>query len=240
MRIETHSLLDGAKRAEGIAVVIDVFRAFSTACYAADRGASRIIPVAELERARALKVSNPQYLLVGERRGVPPPDFDYGNSPTQIKEANLERRTVVHTTSAGTKGLVAAENSAAEEVITGSFVNAAAVIKYLKRKKASTVSLIPMGEGGKSPAKEDQLCAQYIERGLREERVPGQEEIKSALKGAGNRFFDPSTDPAQPESDFHLCLEVNKFDFSLRAREREGKIVLNRFELSGGTTPSTE
>jgi 2-phosphosulfolactate phosphatase len=67
MNIKILQLLDGAKVAEGITVIIDVFRAFSTACYAVEKGIEKIYPVGNIEMAYELKKANPDYILVGER-----------------------------------------------------------------------------------------------------------------------------------------------------------------------------
>ncbi|MFW6029990.1 MAG: 2-phosphosulfolactate phosphatase, partial [Halanaerobiales bacterium] len=82
MKYKILHLIDGAKEARGLAVVIDVFRAFSTAVYLFANGAERIIPVATLETAHYLKSRNPGWILLGERRGKKIEGFDYGNSPS--------------------------------------------------------------------------------------------------------------------------------------------------------------
>src|ERR1041384_6487302 len=95
----------GAQAASGIAVVIDVFRAFSLAAYAFAAGARSIIPVAAVEQALQLKQQHSSYLLVGERHGRPLPGFDHGNSPTELQAVALTGRTLIHTTHSGTQGL---------------------------------------------------------------------------------------------------------------------------------------
>nr|MBD3622499.1 2-phosphosulfolactate phosphatase [Sunxiuqinia sp.] len=62
MDIKIFQLLDGAKQAEGLTVIIDVFRAFSVACYAFDGGVSRIYPVGQIDLAYQIKLQNPEYL----------------------------------------------------------------------------------------------------------------------------------------------------------------------------------
>ena len=92
MDISNLNLLAGAKEARGIAVIIDVFRAFSTACCVMANGAQQIVPVGDIEIARQLKDTNPDHILMGERGGQKPPDFDYGNSPAEIKEVDFGSR----------------------------------------------------------------------------------------------------------------------------------------------------
>src|SRR6476620_9887363 len=101
MQIEVMDFVEGARKARGVAVVIEVFRAFSVACYAYARGAKRLIPVAEVEKALSLRREHPEYLTIGERGGKKVEGFDYGNSPTEISQADVRGRTIVQTTSAG-------------------------------------------------------------------------------------------------------------------------------------------
>ena len=60
MKVEILYLTDGAKQARGLTVVIDVFRAFSTACYTFGNGAKKIIPLGNIDTAYTLKKENPE------------------------------------------------------------------------------------------------------------------------------------------------------------------------------------
>ena len=102
MRVTTKSCVEGALKAEGLAVIIDVFRASNTIIACLARGAEVIIPVRGLDEAYDLKRENPQYLLFGERGGLPPEGFDYGNSPAQASRLQLSGKRIIFTTSAGT------------------------------------------------------------------------------------------------------------------------------------------
>ncbi len=221
MEINILQLLDGAKAASGLTVIIDVFRAFSTACYAFDCGVVKIIPVGDIEIALALKEQNPGYLLVGERNEQKPPGFDFGNSPSQLKTDKLSGKTVVHTTSSGTQGIANANN--ADEIITGSFVNAAAIVKYIRQKMPKTVSLVCMGYACQYPTDEDTLCAEFIKNEL--ERKPNNfNKMAEVIKaGSGARFFDPEKQSWSPKTDFGLCLDLNRFDFILKV-ENDGEL----------------
>ena len=128
MEIRILELIEGAKKAEGLTVIIDVFRAFSLECYLYARGASAVFPAGSVEEARHMKQVHPEYLLIGERWGRRCEGFDYGNSPSQTRDADLSGKKIVHTTSAGTQGIVNAVH--AEEILTGSLVNARAVADY--------------------------------------------------------------------------------------------------------------
>lgn len=217
MEIRILEFLDGAKDATGLAVVIDVFRAFSVGCYVMSNGAKEIIAVSEVDAAFRLKKRNPGYILMGERNERKVEGFDYGNSPTHVEHVDFSGKTVVQTTSAGTRGLILA--TAAEEVITGSLVNADAVAGYIQKKKPSMVSLVAMGYAGKTPAEEDRFCAEYIKAKIFDQEIDFLNVIKKLKAGSGKRFFDPKNSNFSPPNDFYLCTQMGIFDFILRAEE---------------------
>ncbi len=207
---------EGAAAARGLAVVIDVFRAFSTACYAFDRGAEKIVATGSIDYAVDYRRRHPDAILIGERHAKKLEGFDYGNSPSEILDADFSARTVVQTTHAGTTALAAATR--ADDVITGSFVNAGAIIDYIRRNSPGTVSLVCAGFEGQREAAEDTLCAEYI-KGVLSGAPPTLDHISAQLMDApsARRFFDPD-DPASPEIDFHLCLKLDRFDFVVHRR----------------------
>ena len=141
MNIQTLHLIQGAGQAQGLTVIIDVFRAFSLECYLYDMGAAAILPVGDLDVARRLKAEHPDYVLIGERGGKKCEGFDFGNSPSTVDPARIAGKTIVHTTSAGTQGVQNAVR--AQKILTGSLVNARAVARYiLAENPAQVLSLI--------------------------------------------------------------------------------------------------
>lgn len=84
MNIEIYHLIEGAKRADGLAVIIDVFRAFSMECWLYALGAGEIRPVGSIENTFAWKEKDPDCILVGERQGRKIDGCDLGNSPSSI------------------------------------------------------------------------------------------------------------------------------------------------------------
>jgi len=229
MKIEILQLLDGAKNAQGLTVIIDVFRAFSTACYAFGNGVQRIYPVGDIQIAYQLKEQNPNYLLVGERNEQKPEGFDFGNSPSQLLTANLEGRTMVHTTSSGTQGIANAIK--ADEIITGSFVNAQAIINYIRYKNPEIVSLVCMGYSCQYPTDEDTLLAIYIKNELDAVQNDFYAMVEQIRKGDGARFFAPEKQEWAPAADFDLCLSLNRFDFVLKVEQQNGVNYLNRIDV---------
>ena len=231
MEVNILELVEGARRARGLTVVIDVFRAFTLECYLFAQGAERIYPTGSLEEALALKREHPDYLAFGERGGAQVAGFDYGNSPSQVAGLDLTGVTCIHTTSAGTQGVVGA--TGADEVVTTSLVNARAVARYIEARDPREVSIVAMGNAGVSSAAEDVLCARYIKSLLEGDPIDVGSEAAALATGAGAKFFDPAR-PEFPEADFPLCVDCDRFDFVVRVgADAGGRLVNTRFDLRG-------
>ena len=218
MDIKILHLLEGADQAKGLAVVIDVFRAFSLECYLFSRGVQKIYAVGREETAWELKREHPEYLMVGERGGVILPGFDYGNSPSQTEHADFLDKILIHTTSAGTQGLVHTCAAGAGEILTGSLVNASAIASYIKNRNPECVSLVCMGNSGIALAPEDELCARYIRSLLIGEPLEMGPEILSLVNEPSvAKFFDTRWKEVFPVKDLIMCLEYDRFPFVLKA-----------------------
>jgi len=118
--------------AHSIAVVIDVLRCTTTMVHALAAGCTLIRPCAEVEEARELanQMRAGRVLLAGERGGCPLPGFDLGNSPAEYTAKVCKGRTLVMTTTNGTRALVRAAE--AERVLLAGFVNFSAVCEQLR------------------------------------------------------------------------------------------------------------
>lgn len=229
MKIQILQLLRGATEARGLTVIIDVFRAFSTACYAFQQGAQKIFPVGDINIAYEMKKKNPEFILMGERNEQKPEGFDFGNSPTHLIQTKLQGKTIVHTTSSGTQGIANAKQ--ADKIITGSFVNAGAIVRYIQKMKPETVSLVCMGYACEYPTDEDTLCAEFIKNEL--ERMPNNFEkmVETIRKGTGSRFFDAEKQDWSPQPDFDLCLALNRFNFVLKVENNGTQNYLRKIEI---------
>ena len=228
--VRTLRLIEGAREARGLCVIIDVFRALSLEYYLYDRGAALVRPVGSVEDTIALHRKLPGSVLIGERGGAKIEGFDYGNSPSAVPEEAVKGRIVLHTTSAGTQGIVNAVH--ADEIITGSLVNAKAIAAYIAKKQPDEVSLVCMGKAGVTPAQEDELCAAYIESLLRGRPMADLASRAAALQTAGGaHFFDPACQHIYPEADFHLCTRHDVFPFVLRVEQDEPGWFSRRINL---------
>ena len=207
-------MVEGAREATGVAVIIDVFRAFTVEAYLMNNGADRVIPVGDMQIAYDYKKENRDVILVGERHGKILPGFDYGNSPSQLEHEFFDGKTIVHTTSAGTQGIANAIN--ADVILTGSLVNAKAIVDYIKKNNYQDVSLVCMGLEAISQTEEDNLCAYYIKSLLEDNPIEVADEIEKLKVTSGAKFFDKEQQDVFPEKDFYLSTEVNKFNFVLK------------------------
>lgn len=226
MKIEIIKSLEDAHQASDLAVVIDVFRAFSVEAYVFANGAAKIIPVLTLEEAYDLKKKNPEYILIGERGGLKPEGFDYGNSPTEVLSVDFSGKTIIHTTSNGTKGLANTIN--AKTVLVGSFVIASSIAKYINQNNFQDVSLISTSHHTEIN-NEDMLCAQYIQA-LLEGTSVDEKEIKVNLKNVPAHSF-LLDEAGVPSTDIDLCLEFNKFDFVIKKATDSGHVCLVKESL---------
>ncbi|MDO5133190.1 MAG: 2-phosphosulfolactate phosphatase [Eubacteriales bacterium] len=293
MNIRILKTIEGAKEAEGLTVIIDVFRAFSLECYLFAAGARRIYPVGDPEEARALASAHTDCILVGEEGDVKSPGCSYGDSPWQTGAGEVAGRhydgrpdvftadnilaglavgpegpfiprrhkgfdgtpgcaavpglfsekDFIHLTGTGSSGILEAEAAGADEIIGASLVNAEAVAKYILARNPRSVSLVAMGKDGLENAKEDSLCAKYIESLLTGSAIMGEDALPrifrtkifssdqiqliadALLTDGGEAFFnpDPEWQEVYPREDFFLSTACDLFDFVIRiSRDEKG------------------
>ena len=153
------STLIDAKRQTDVIVVLDVFRASNTIIELLARGAARVVPVRDEDAARRLKEGHPDWLLLGERRGVRLDGFDGDNSPSGLPD-DLGGKVVILSTSNGTRIIDACRP--AHEVLIGSFANANAVIATLRASGCENPSFWAVGLIDGKLSEEDMLAARYL------------------------------------------------------------------------------
>jgi 2-phosphosulfolactate phosphatase len=224
VEIRLASLGKGAAAAGGTVVVIDVFRAFTTAAIALQRGARQIVMVDSLERASELRARGLADYCAGERGGAKPPGFDFGNSPAEIARADLAGKVLAQTTTNGTAGINLA--SAAEAIYAGAFVTAEATVAAIRRRAASLVTLVAIGrQGGRVRADEDELCALYLRARL-EGREPDRDAIRALVLS-----MPPPPDPALVAAgaydpyDRAIAAEIDRVPFALALRRDQGLLI---------------
>jgi 2-phosphosulfolactate phosphatase len=163
-----------------VVVVIDVVRASTTIVTALAHGAAAVVPVRTPDEARArARAAADGAILGGERGGAAPSGFECGNSPREYATPRVVGRTIVFTTTNGTRALLAAAGAAA--VAVGGFVNARAVVDWIDRRGGEVV-LGCSGETGRF-CLEDAACAGLLVERLAE-RHPAVELSDSARAAA--------------------------------------------------------
>ncbi|MCC6354566.1 MAG: 2-phosphosulfolactate phosphatase [Verrucomicrobiae bacterium] len=169
--------LADADLSRSLCVAIDVLRATSTMTVALAHGAAAIIPAAELDEARAVHASRPGALLCGERHGLPPEGFDLGNSPREFTRERVAGRTIVHTTTNGTRAVRACAR--AHETLLGCFLNIAAVADRIRARAHEVETLVLACAGTfEDFSMEDALFA-----GALVERLDGWHPVRSLWAG---------------------------------------------------------
>lgn len=226
MEIRIESLLEGARRAEGTVVIIDVFRAFTTAAVALARGATRIILTAEPEEALALRGGGAGDLCMGEVGGMRPAGFDLGNSPFELSTANVAGKSLIQSTRAGTVGVCAVPPGAG--LYAASFAVAAATAHAILAERPALVTIVAMGNHGRSRSDEDELCALYL-RNLLLGRQPDRAAVRAlVLAGADADRFSNAELPHFHPGDLELATAIDAFDFAIRVRHEDGLPVARK------------
>ena len=225
MNVRVTRFLEGARGATGHAVIVDVFRAFTTAAFCVAAGAREIVLVSDHEHALALKRDDPSLFLTGEIGGRPIEGFDVGNSPSAIERLDLTGRRVVQRTSAGTQGVTAATR--ARGIVLGSFVIAEATVRYVPRG-AEDVTVVAMGHGASEIADEDEACARYIAA-----RINGTPTDVAAIVASLWQDEDPNWPEWFPRRDAELACQIDRFDFALPVTREDGLLVARPVRSEG-------
>ncbi|HEY5312100.1 MAG TPA: 2-phosphosulfolactate phosphatase, partial [Pirellulales bacterium] len=144
-------------------VVMDVLRATTTLAYALAAGAAKVIACLEVDEARriAASLADERPLLGGERGGLRIEGFDLGNSPSEYTPEAVSGRTLVFTTTNGTRAMLHCRQ--ARRVLLGSMVNRQAVVRALADEEK--VDLVCAGTRGQI-TREDALCAGALVAGV--------------------------------------------------------------------------
>ena len=164
-----------------LVLVVDVIRAATSICAALEAGARRVLPavtVAEArEEAARRRAADEDPWLCGERGGEPPDDFDRGNSPLDYRNADVAGRTLVYTTTNGTRA-VRRFSGVAGEIRVVCFANLTAAVALAAERDDGPL-VVCAGRGGR-PGVDDALCAGHLVREWARARWPAGGEALSA------------------------------------------------------------
>lgn len=206
-----------------VVVVIDVLRATSTIVEALVNGARAVVPVADVDDAvsRAERIGRDSVLLCGERGGEPIPGFHLGNSPLEFTRERVEGRSLIMTTTNGTRALLATGGSSA--CFIGALLNARAVAQRLVERGEDVVLLCAGGAG--VFALDDAMCAGRIARYVRElgAELSGNDGLAAAL--ALSRDAPTARSLAKTEGGRRLEAIGRHEDIAFCARENRYDVV---------------
>jgi len=210
-----------------VCVVIDVLRATSVMLTGLSNGAKGFVPAGEISEALALRAQFPGALLAGERDGLRITaaqtggvEFDLGNSPRESVPERVRDRTIISTTTNGTRALRAC--ASARTVAVASFLNLTATAAWLNQGSPERVALVCAGTADFA-ALEDILCAGALcdvlsARTLEDSAIIAREayrKVQANLSAAVASSRNGRRLLANPElqADVELCLRRDTCDF---------------------------
>jgi len=242
MKVERRSLLGGAANASGIAVVIDVLRAFTCSALMFRYGVRDLALVRTSEEALAFRDADSDYLVAGEVKGRKVDGFDVGNSPADIVakgESFFSGRRVAVRSSAGTQGVLAAA-SCARQIVLGSYLTAAATAAYLRdaarvdalvHGEDVIVTLVAMGFEGVRPSIEDERCADYLEHLLIGTPYDHLRAVCDCMRDADIAASLRGEHDYRPREDIILALQRDALDFVMIGRLEAGHVRVTRRDV---------
>ncbi|HXM71825.1 MAG TPA: 2-phosphosulfolactate phosphatase [Candidatus Dormibacteraeota bacterium] len=213
--------IEGARHAQGLAVVIDVLRSFTVSAYALAGGARECRLVTTTDEARALTAATPGAIICAEEEGLPLPGIAISNSPTLIKATDLKGRVLVQRSTAGTP--VAAAVRTGVDIFAASLVVAMATVQACLLRKPDVLTLIASADHP-----EDHACALYMEAIINNEQ-PDVERLLQPLKNS-ERYAHAMSGawPGFPPSDLELALQPDRFIFAMPVTREAGYLRLTR------------
>jgi 2-phosphosulfolactate phosphatase len=195
-------------------VVIDVLRASTTITTALAVGAREVVPCLEVEEARRVAAKHgADVLLGGEREGLPIDGFDFGNSPAEYTSERVSRKTIVFTTTNGTKAMQRCTQ--ADLVLIGAFVNLSATCRVLLGK--AQIALVCAGTCGEITA-EDVLFAGAV---------------VNTLESTVEREFELNDQARLARDAWQVRVAGDGVELSARLRQSQGGRNLARIGMSG-------
>lgn len=202
---------------ESIVVIIDIFRATSSICYGIHNGARAIIPVSTVEECRSFRQQG--HLLAAERNGMVVDGFDFGNSPFSYSADKVADKTIVLTTTNGTRSIELSRQ--AKKVVIGSFLNLSALCNWL-REQTESVLLVCAGWKGNFSLEDTLFAGAVVDRLQYDFHVEDDSAVAAMdlyLNASGDlrRYLRKSSHSERLkkldiEEDITFCLQVDQLD----------------------------
>lgn len=210
-----------------VIIVIDVFRAFTTACCVLERNPTSYILTNKSTAVSHLISGLQDSFLIGKaERGVTL-NYNIPNSPTRVKEVDIKGRNVFHRTEGGASGVLMSKGLGI--ILAAGLANADATVRYVLQLQNPEITILPMGHEGITPSLEDDICAQYIDAKFRGQTMDLAHYFADLREGPGKYFF--TDDQWQyPREDFDCCMDLNRFNFAIHADVQDEYAFLRRLD----------
>jgi 2-phosphosulfolactate phosphatase len=217
--IKHASLHRGFSDAQDIVVVVDAFRAFATACVVLAQSPADYFVVADSATASWLASRHSNAILLGKPEIGATLAYDLPNSPSRAAMVDLGGRTIIHRTSAGTRGVLLATRSSC--VLAAAFGNVRATARYIHHLRPCSVTIVATGHEGRTPAIEDRLCSRCIAAAIRGEAFD-LSPYNRELREESGRYLVGGPSDEYPAADLAMCLDVDRYDFAIQANLYSG------------------
>ena len=225
-----NTTLQTCHTAEGVVVVVDVLRAFTTTACAFDRGAREIILVSTIEEAFEIRERDPGCLLIGEVNGLPIDGFDLPNSPSAVENLDLSNQRLVLRTTAGTQGVVLAKQ--ASPLYVTSLCVATSTTDSIRALSPEVVTFVETGLRSKGGGEEDSACADYIASLLLQAPIDVADIRNRVLEsGAAAKFLNIDS-PDFPKADLEHALKMDRYRFAMKVERTDNLLVLKSINVS--------
>ena len=218
---------EGASRARGTVIVIDVLRSFTVSAFALAGGARECLLVPTVAGAVRLAEQIPESVVCAEEDGLPVEGIAISNSPTLVRQAQLAGRTLIQRSSAGTPVMAAVPPG--RPMFAASLVVARATAQACLLRRPRTVTLIASAD-----FIEDHACARYLEALLQGDEVELEGLLQPLRASERYRHFASGEWPGFPPTDLDLSLSPDRFDFAMPVTREVSYLRLTRIDQAEG------
>ncbi len=185
-------------------VLIDIYRSTTTMPLMLKRGANMIIPVSSVSVAKKIKSDNPDYVIAGERYGFKVPGFQMSNSPYEVMNTELAGKTVIFTSTNGTRVLNKIKEP--EAIFICSYINIFATLPLLKKFDAIDAVLSGRPDGY---ADEDYYFGMFVKDYLEKGNEKFDYYVDLTRKGQGTKRLTL----IGGKKDVEICLQRDLVSF---------------------------
>lgn len=208
----------GAQKARGTVVVIDVLRSFTVSAYALAGGARECRLVRTVNEARTLAAQTPGAVVSAEEDAMPVEGIPISNSPTLVREVDLNGRVLIQRSTAGTQVAAAVQT---KDMFAGSLVVARATVQACLLRNPDTLTLVASADHP-----EDHACASYMDAIARGESADLERLLEPVRDTERYRRVQRGEWPGFPPSDLELALQSDVFGFAMPITRADGFLRL--------------